>query len=417
MIRNRTKMTLAMTLGGTLAFGAVAGSSGKRVAASMGTLTVGVVGPFSGPYAELGLNLNQGAALAIADINKHGGVLGHQLRLASQDDALDAVDAVPATNTLINIDHVVAIVGNSSHTATAVLPIASKANIPDFVTGGGAEFDKITNPHFFRMAPSDTETAQGIVEYAHMRGWNRIGLSLDNSGPSQALLAPIQKTAKKLRMRIVASVTPVAGLTSYLSTISQLYANHPQAILGQMDNATSGTMFGEIQQQGLESTPWIGTDAWGDPSFFDSVGAQTATGLIYPTAAASGASLGGLQLQRLWQKQYHTALPPEGAAATWDATMLFALGAEEAGTWKYPGLEKGILAIASPPGTKVGSYAEGYRLLQEHKKINYEGAITNDNFNQYHNVYGPVSVLRYNADKTLRVVSTLTADQIAKALK
>ncbi len=65
-----------------------------------GALTIGVAGPFTGPNAAFGEQMRRGAALAVADLNAAGGVLGRQMTAVFEDDASDANQARAAANRL-----------------------------------------------------------------------------------------------------------------------------------------------------------------------------------------------------------------------------------------------------------------------------------------------------------------------------
>ena len=56
-------------------------------------ITVGVAGPMTGGEATFGRQMNNGAEMAVADINAAGGVLGKQLKLEVGDDACDPKQA------------------------------------------------------------------------------------------------------------------------------------------------------------------------------------------------------------------------------------------------------------------------------------------------------------------------------------
>src|ERR1041385_2648573 len=49
-------------------------------------LTVGVAGPMTGGEATFGRQMNNGAEMAVADINAAGGVLGKKLKLEAGDE-------------------------------------------------------------------------------------------------------------------------------------------------------------------------------------------------------------------------------------------------------------------------------------------------------------------------------------------
>lgn len=390
------------------------GSSGGG--SGSGTITLGEMGPLTGPRADLGAAMVQGAKLALTVINADGGVLGHQVKLDPQDDASDPADAVPAADKEISVDHVVGIVGPIVQTAPVVLPLAAKANIPMLMWGGGAAFDNETSPYFFRLAPSDTEMSDAMMVYAHKRGWNKVAIAIGNTTGDTSLIPGLTAAAAKLGMTIQKTVTFAVGSTSFRSEITDLFSGHPQAIVGQFDIPSAGVAFGELKQENLLSTPWVVSNLWFANEFFTSVGSQVATGPIY--IANPGVENGGYNpfLSLLKQKMGKSE-PSNGDTYIYDAVNVWALGAQEAGTYSYPKLEQGILKVSDGPGTTCTSYTQCYDLLKAGKAIKYVGAASATSFDDHHNVYGPFDFLHYNADGSVKAADTLTPDQITGALK
>jgi len=66
------------------------------------TIKVATAGPITGSNAAFGDQLKRGADMAVADINKAGGVLGKQLELSIGDDACDPKQAVAVANDLVS---------------------------------------------------------------------------------------------------------------------------------------------------------------------------------------------------------------------------------------------------------------------------------------------------------------------------
>jgi branched-chain amino acid transport system substrate-binding protein len=389
--------------------GAGGGSSGK------GAITLGEMGPLTGPRADIGAAMVEGSKLALQAVNADGGVLGHQVKLDPQDDASDPADAVPATDKEISTDHAVAIVGPLVQTAPVVLPLAAKANIPMLMWGGGAAFDHETSPYFFRLAPSDTEMADAMMVYAHSKGLNKVALAIGNTTGDTSLIPGFNAAAKKLGMTIQRTVTIAVGSTSFRSEITNLFSGHPQAIVGQFDIPSAGVLFGELKQENLLSTPWVVSNLWFAKEFFTSVGSSVATGPIY--IANPGVDNGGYKdfLTLLKQKTGQTQ-PTNGETYMYDAVNVWALGAQEAGSYTYPALEKGILKAANGPGTTCTTYAQCFTLLKSGKPIKYVGAASSVTFDSNHNVYGPFDFLRYNSDGGVSTVARLAPDQITSAL-
>ena len=62
---------------------------------------IGVAGPFTGPNAAFGAQLQKGAEQAAADINAAGGIIGEQIELSLGDDVSDPKQGVSVANKFV----------------------------------------------------------------------------------------------------------------------------------------------------------------------------------------------------------------------------------------------------------------------------------------------------------------------------
>jgi len=114
----------------TVVTGAATGGPASAAAKKLPPYVVGVPMPMTGAEAQAGTQIFNAEKMAAALVNKHGGVLGHQIKLIEQDDACDAGTAVNAANLLVS-KGVQAIVGGYCSGATLpVEPIIARAGIP-----------------------------------------------------------------------------------------------------------------------------------------------------------------------------------------------------------------------------------------------------------------------------------------------
>ena len=74
-------------------------------------ILIGVAGPMTGKEAWFGAQVERGTAMAVADLNAAGGVLGEQVELITADDFCDPEQAVAAANKLVS-DGVIFVVGH-----------------------------------------------------------------------------------------------------------------------------------------------------------------------------------------------------------------------------------------------------------------------------------------------------------------
>jgi potassium efflux system protein len=99
---------------------------------------VAIVGPLSGPSAEVGKSIRQGAAFLVDGINKSGGISGSTVVLESYDDRDDPAEAAAMARKIVADGRVLAVIGHwSSAAQQAAAPIYKDAGLPYLATGAG----------------------------------------------------------------------------------------------------------------------------------------------------------------------------------------------------------------------------------------------------------------------------------------
>ena len=74
-------------------------------------IRIGAAGPMTGDQSKMGVDLRNGAELAVTEWNEKGGVLGKKIELLEGDDQADPKQAVSVANKFIN-QKVAAVVGH-----------------------------------------------------------------------------------------------------------------------------------------------------------------------------------------------------------------------------------------------------------------------------------------------------------------
>ena len=98
---------------------------------------IGMVNPLTGILSAFAQSERDGATLAVAELNKKGGVLGRQVELLVEDSANDTGTGVQKTQKLINRDNVSAILGDvNSGIAYAMSQVTNEHKVFHIVPGG-----------------------------------------------------------------------------------------------------------------------------------------------------------------------------------------------------------------------------------------------------------------------------------------
>jgi branched-chain amino acid transport system substrate-binding protein len=187
---------------------------------------IGAVGPLTGQNIWRGEQIQQGAQMAVADINAGGGVLGQRIVLQVADDACDPDQAVAVAEKLA-AEGIVFVAGHTcSHSSIPASEVYEKAGIlmispastnPRLTDEGGA--------NVFRVAGRDDR--QGIVAGDYLAdAWadKKIAILHDNSTYGKGLA---DETLKQLNRRGVKEAMYeafVPGEKDYSPLVSKMQA-------------------------------------------------------------------------------------------------------------------------------------------------------------------------------------------------
>jgi len=378
------------------AFGSVSSTATKQKAGAS-ALVVGGIFPFTGTKSLLSQWGTHGVPVGIYEVNNNGGVLGHKWKSAYVDDAADSVDALPAFRKLL-LKHPTLVIGPFSPTIEAVINQFQPNNVADFMVGGLTQLDTMHNPYVFRTSSSDSNEAIAMAYYAIQHGWKSASLIFDNSANSQGFVPPLEKAFKALGGKIDANITLTPGQSSYNAELAQAFSSHPQVIFDSMDSQSAATLFSDGQQLGYMNVPWIGDDLQSAPNgdYAKAFGKTASTELT----AALPASPSGTAFSHFladYQKVWHTKNILPTTFNEYDSVVIASLAMTAAKSTNPKVWVKDVVKVADPPGTQCSTYATCVRLLKKGKKINYQGASGNDDFNKFHNVFSGFQMLGFDS--------------------
>jgi ABC-type branched-subunit amino acid transport system substrate-binding protein len=379
-------------------------------------LVVGGIFPFTGSKSLLSTWGVHGTAVGVYEVNQHGGVLGHQLVAKYVDDAADSVDALPAFRKLM-LNHPSVIIGPFSPTIEAVINQFQPNDVVDFMVGGLTTLDTNTNKFVFRTSSSDSNESLAMAQYAIAHGYKTAALLFDNSANSQGFVPPLEKAFKALGGTIVydAALTPDAS--SYNSELLAAFSKNPTVVFDSMDTQTAATLFGNAQSLGyMTHTVWIGDDLQSAPngSYAQSFGATASTNLVAalpatPTTADGAYNHFLVDYQSVW----HTTSIIPTTFNEYDSVVIAALAMTMAKSTDPKVWVNDITKVSNPPGVVCGRYAQCVAYLHQGKKINYDGAAGNDDFNKFHNVFSGFQMLGFTPTLANKLDAYITPAQLA----
>lgn len=144
-------------------------AAGLGCAGGSQPVAIGLVGPFTQPR---GISMRLAAELAVAEINRAGGVGGRPLTLVVQDDGGRPEVAVEAARTLYADPGVVAVIGHLTSAATlAAAPIYNGGRRPLLAVSPSASAPSVSDagPYIFRVCPTDVVHGTRLADFANQR--------------------------------------------------------------------------------------------------------------------------------------------------------------------------------------------------------------------------------------------------------
>lgn len=140
-----------------------ADNSGAADAAG-GTFKIGVIGPLTGPAAAYGIAVQNGADLAVKEINAAGGVNGIMLESNAQDDEHDPQKSINAYNTLKDWGAQAIVGSTTSDPCIAVAEESSRDNMFQ-ITPSGSAVECVAHDNVFRVCFADPDQGTASAVY------------------------------------------------------------------------------------------------------------------------------------------------------------------------------------------------------------------------------------------------------------
>ncbi|QBQ95821.1 branched-chain amino acid ABC transporter substrate-binding protein [Paraburkholderia pallida] len=219
---------------------------------------IGHVGPLTGGSAHLGKDNENGARLAIEEINAKGLTIGGQkvtLVLDGQDDGADPRQATQVAQKLVD-DKVVAVIGHlNSGASIPASKIYSDAGIVQISPSS-------TNPAYtqqgfkttYRVVATDAQQGPALANYAAKSlNVKTVAVVDDSTAYGQGLANEFEKTAKSLGMKVVSHDATNDKAVDFRAILTKIKGENPDAIMyGGMD-ATGGPFAKQARQLGLRA--------------------------------------------------------------------------------------------------------------------------------------------------------------------
>lgn len=267
----KTKIGVALALMAMANVHAETGVTDKKI-------LLGQSAAFSGPAAQLGIQLNSGAKVYFDQVNATGGVYGRKIEIIQKDDKYEADLAASNTKALIENDGVFALFGYvGTATSNAALPIFTQAKVPFFAPYTGAQsLREPFNKQIFNIRASYNDETEYLIDRLANLGTKNIAVFYQNDAYGKAGLAGVELAMKKRNLRVSEVATVERNSLDVAAAVSKLLPKRPDAIIQISTYAASSALVKEMRKASYTgmfyNVSFVGSQALADTLDKDGVG-------------------------------------------------------------------------------------------------------------------------------------------------
>ena len=238
----------ALCLGLTLA---VALTSSAKAADE--TIRIGVPIGLSGANSVVAPSVVQAGQLAVAEINKNGGILGRQVELIVADDGSGADGAVEAFNSLIFQQHANAIITMETSAArNAGLPVVARGKVP-FIYTSSYEGRSCSRYLFVDAWVPDQQVAPIVDYFMKEKGARTFFLVGSDYAFGRGMLGFSRDYIKAHGGTVAGEEYLPMDATDWTPVLSKVRAAHPDALItSTAGGAPNVTLTKQLRGAGIE---------------------------------------------------------------------------------------------------------------------------------------------------------------------
>lgn len=264
---------------------------GCAVFAPGDTVKIGMGAPMTGGNASYGIDISQGATIAVED---GGDVQGWKFELDAEDDGGTPEGGAAVANKLASDPAIVAVAGHIFSGATSsAMPIYEKAGIPMLSPSATNPALTTTGSKVFnRIAFTDLNQGNAAADYLfNTLGVKKLAAIHDGSDYGKGLADIVVAQFEKDGGEVVDEVAITPGETDYTAVLSAVASKAPEAIFFGGYTAEGAIVANQMKQTGLENAIFFGDDGTYGEDFLARTGAngEGAYATIAPASPDSAA--------------------------------------------------------------------------------------------------------------------------------
>jgi branched-chain amino acid transport system substrate-binding protein len=235
MAATKRPISRRTVLSSSVAAGLVAAVSPPIVTALGETpVKIGWIDPFSGTYAALGTSQLNGGKMALAEINKKGGITGRQVTILAEDGAANVGQSTEKLNKLVDQDKVDFTCGSvSSAVALADSHAANLKGILYVAIGGHVDSVTGTECHWntFKLCSDTWMLAQALCETLLSKFGKKWSFCTPDYAWGHFLFAGFSEILKKAGGTVLGNELMPLGATDFSAPLIKIQQAKPDVFI------------------------------------------------------------------------------------------------------------------------------------------------------------------------------------------
>jgi branched-chain amino acid transport system substrate-binding protein len=264
---------------------------------------------------------DEGATMAVTEINARGGIFGRQLRMAVHADVQGAKELEVARTIAADPD-VVAVIGHPISGTAIPVSVTYQKNGLLFISAGATN-PKLTShgfPYVFRNIPSDVDTGRVLAEFSVAKGFGKMFVIDDESQYGQILADIFAENAARLGIEIRLRKSYYPWQTDFNFMINDIKDRGGDAIFLGGDVPQAAEVIKQAREMGV-TIPFIGGDGLDEPVLWKVAGSAAEGTIVATVFNPDDADPDTRMFVENFQNKYRTA-PDTWAALGYDAIYL-----------------------------------------------------------------------------------------------
>lgn len=238
------------------------------------TIKIGMGAPMTGGDASFGIDIAQGAKVAIQDA---GEFQGFKFELVAEDDFGNAEGGAAVANKFVADPTIVAVAGHIFSGATAAaMPIYEKAGVPMMSPSAtNPALTTMGSKVFNRVAFTDATQGKFAAQYLYEKlGVRKLAVMHDGSDYGKGLVEIVQDTFTKSGGTVVAFQAITPKETDFTAPLAAVSSKKPEAVYFAGYTAEGSIIANQMKQTGLENAIFFGCDGTYGEDFLTRTGAN-----------------------------------------------------------------------------------------------------------------------------------------------